>query len=87
MLSYAHTPCTLREREVPERGSLLRIWNAPVKQVHTRFLFPSPLPSFPPFLSKRWCIYVMSHPYCTLSLFSLSPSLDTWTKQSQLRAF
>ena len=42
----------------------------------TRFLFPSPLPSFPPFLSKRWCIYVMSHPYCTLFSF-LSP--PRWT--------
>ena len=44
MLSYAHT-CTLRERFRRE-GSLLRIWNAPVKQVHTRFL------SFPPSFSS-----------------------------------
>ena len=39
MLSYAHTLHPERERFRRE-GSLLRIWNAPVKQVHTLSLLP-----------------------------------------------
>ena len=81
MLSYAHT--LHPEREVPERGKFVENLNAPVKSAHA-FSF------LPPFLllSRSAGVYVMSHPYCTLSLFSLSPPLvGHLTKQSQLRAF
>lgn len=70
------------EREVPDREKFAENLNALVKQAHTLSLLPS---SFPFSLGAQTSMRSIA------SLFLSSPPfpsfLDTWTKQSQLRAF